>query len=83
MAKKFGQGVELEINGFLTMHITNMLGEPVEEDIEQGILDNLQQGEYLIGIQSLTIMDINDLETPIYKFTLESGEFCEYNFDEL
>jgi len=82
MAKKLGQGINLDVNGSFIMRITDMLGQSVEEDIEQGILDDLQTGEYVIGFDSKTIVSINDLQTPIYKFTLEVGDCTDYNFSE-
>ena len=82
MAKKKGEGIELNIQGYFTMNITDMFGNQVEEDIEQGILDNLQQGEYVIGIGTQTIMDINEFN-PIYKFTLNAQDSAEYDFDKL
>ena len=82
MAKKKGQGINLDVNGSFIMNITDMLGQAVEEDIEKGILDNLEQGEYVIGFDSKTIMDLNDLLTPIYKFTLEVGDCTDYVFSE-
>ena len=56
MAKKLGQGINLDVNGSFIMRITDMLGQSVEEDIEQGILDDLQTGEYVIGFDSKTII---------------------------
>jgi len=82
MAKKVGQGINLDVNGSFIMSITDMLGQSVEEDIEQGILDNLEQGEYIISFDSKTIMDINNLFEAIYKFTLEIKDYTEYNFSE-
>lgn len=75
--------IELSINGLFDMTILNFhTGEEVEEDIEQGILDNLQQGEYLISIANKTICDINDLQTPLYKFEFDPTDAVEYEFDE-
>ena len=82
MAKRKGQGINLDVNGSFIMNITDMLGQAVEEDIEKGILDNLEQGEYVIGFESKTIMDLNDLQTPLYKFTLEVGDCTSYEFSE-
>jgi len=78
---KIGEGIELSINGYFRMIIFNMNGSRVEADIEQGILDNLQQGEYMIGIDSKNIFDINDLYTPLYNFTLEATINTNYEFD--
>jgi len=47
-----------------------------------GILDNLQQGEYIIGIKSRTIFDINDLLTSLYSFVMEATNNTKYNFDK-
>jgi hypothetical protein len=48
-----------------------------------GILDNLQQGEYIISIDRKLIFDINDLQTPLYKFSLDATDAVDYEFDEL
>jgi hypothetical protein len=47
-----------------------------------GILDNLQQGKYIIGIKSRTIFNINDLLTPLYSFVMEATNNTKYNFDK-
>ena len=76
--------IELNVQGYFEMTVCLVGTEvPVEKEIEQGVLDNLEQGEYLIGIRDRTIMDINDLENPIYSFVMESTESSEYEFDEL
>lgn len=76
--------VELQINGYLHLTFMNVhTGEDVEEDIEQGILDNLQQGEYLISLANKTVLDINDLQNPIYKFDIDTTDALEYEFDEI
>ena len=77
--------VELRIDGYFEMTFYNVhTGEAiVEKDIEQGILDNLQQGEYVIGIDSKEIHDINDLHTPLYRFELVVQDSTEYDFNEL
>ena len=76
--------IEFNINGLFNMTIYNYHTETeVETDIEQGILDNLQQGEYVISIDRKLIFDINDLQTPLYKFSLEATDAVDYEFDEL
>jgi hypothetical protein len=77
--------VELMINGYfeMTFHNVHTEEEIVEKDIEQGILDNLQQGEYFMGLDSKNVYDINDLNTPIYKFSLDGTDAIEYDFNEL
>ena len=75
--------IALNIKGYFDMTILNFhTKEKVEKDIEQGVLDNLQQGEYVIGINTKTIVDINDLETPLYSFELDPDANVEYDFDE-
>ena len=64
------------------MQVVNFYtGEPLEKDIEQGVLDNLQQGEYIISIHDQTIVDINNTEYPLYKFILD-GEQAEFDYEE-
>ena len=55
---------------------------PVDEETKQGVLDNLQQGEYLISIRDRTISDINNFAVPLYSFILEPTDSCEYEFEE-
>lgn len=76
--------IEFSINGLFDMTIYNYHTETeVEQDIEQGILDNLQQGEYIISIDKKLIFDINDLQKPLYKFSLDATDAVDYDFDEL
>ena len=76
--------IEFSINGLFDMTIYNYHTETeVEQDIEQGILDNLQQGEYIISIDRKLIFDINDLQKPLYKFSLDATDTVDYEFDEL
>ena len=76
--------IEFSINGLFEMTFYNLhIETEVEKDIEGGILDNLQQGEYVIGIDSKFIFDLNDLQTPIYKFSLDTTDDIDYDFDEL
>jgi hypothetical protein len=75
--------LELNINGFLDFTICTLNTEvPIDEETAKGVLDNLQQGEYVIGIRSRTITDINDLQTPLYSFVIEATNNVEYAFDE-
>jgi len=75
--------IELSINGLFDMNIFDYYtGRELEKDIEQGVLDNLQQGEYFISISNRTIYDINDLQTPLYKFEFEPTDAVEYDFNE-
>ncbi len=76
--------IEFSVNGLFDMTIYNYHTETeVEQDIEQGILDNLQQAEYVISINKKLIFDINDLQTPLYKFSLDATDAVYYDFDEL
>ena len=78
--------IQLNINGYFSIEFyylnNSKVGEHKDEDILQGILDNLQQGEYIIGMGSRNVFDINDLLTPIYKFELETTDSVEYDFEE-
>ena len=76
--------IQLNVNGYFKLTICLVGTEiPVENETEQGVLDNLQQGEYIIGIRDKEIADINDLLTPLYSFVIESTDSSEYDFDEL
>ena len=75
--------LELNIQGYFDFTICILNTEiPIEDEIALGVLDNLQQGEYMIGITSRTIFDINDLSTPLYSFVMEATNNIEYIFDE-
>ena len=75
--------LELNVQGYFDFTICILDTEiPVENEIALGVLDNLQQGEYMICIRSRTIFDINDLLTPIYSFVMEATNNTEYNFNE-
>jgi hypothetical protein len=75
--------LELNIQGYFDFTVCLLDTEiPVENEIALGVLDDLQQGEYIIGIRSRTIFDINDLLTPLYSFVMEATNNTEYNFDE-
>ena len=76
--------VELHINGYFELTFLNpVTHEPVDEDFQLGIMDNLQQGEYLIGMESRTVKDINDLDNVLYTFDIEPTNNVAYEFDEL
>jgi len=79
--------VELSVNGYFEMNIFYLdgkqVGEHKDQDILQGILDNLQQGEYIIGMAKGHIYDLNDFGEPIYTFEIEATNNVEYEFDAL
>ena len=79
--------IEIGINGFFEMNVFYLSGKQVgehkDEDIKQGILDSLQQGEYVIGMATRSIYDINDLEEVLYTFELEATNALAYEFDEI
>ena len=76
--------IEFNVNGLFEMTIYNYhIETEVETDIEQGILDGLQQGKYVISIDKKLIFDIDDLQTPLYKFSLDATDAVDYEFDEL
>jgi len=76
--------IEFSVNGLFDMTIYNYHTDTeVEQDIEQGVLDNLQQGEYVISIDKGVIFDINNLHNPLYKFSLDATDAVDYEFDEL
>ena len=66
------------------LHICNLGTEiPVEKEVELGVLDTLQQGEYLLNMGSRIIVNINDFTTPLYSVIIEATESSEYGFEEL
>jgi hypothetical protein len=77
--------IELSIQGYFDMDVFYLngskVGEHKDQDILQGILDNLQQGEYIIGIAKGHIYDLNDFGEPIYTFTIEATNNVEYEFE--
>lgn len=75
---------EMTINGAFEFTVCILNTEvPVDNDIAEGVLDNLQQGEYIVGIRTRKIFDINDLTEPLYSFVLEPTDFTDYDFDEI
>lgn len=76
--------VELYINGYFEITFLNPITkEAVEDDTQLGIMDNLQQGEYLIGMEDRTVKNINDLQTVLYTFDLDPTTSMRYEFEEL
>jgi hypothetical protein len=76
--------VEFQINGLYEMSFHNVhTGEEVDQETEKGILDNLQQGEYVISMNDKNVLDINDLQNPVYKFELDPTDSINHEFDEL
>ena len=76
--------VELHINGYFEMTFLNAeTAEEVDDDIQLGIMDNLQQGEYFISMNNKTVVDINDLDNVLYRFYLDPTVNVSYEFDEL
>jgi hypothetical protein len=76
--------VELHINGYFEITFLNpVTKQPVDDDYQLGIMDNLQQGEYVLGMDSKTVKDINDLDNVLYTFVLDPTVNVSYEFDEL
>ena len=75
--------IEFGISGFLELTICTLNTDiPVDNETGLGVMDNLQQGEYTIGIRDSTICDINNLSEPLYSFILEPTNNVEYEFEE-
>jgi len=75
--------IELNIQGYFEFTICILGTEiPVDEETKEGVLDNLEQGEYTIGIRTRTISDINSLLEPLYSFVLEATNNVEYEFNK-
>ena len=76
--------VELHINGYFEItFLCPHTGKVMDDDIQLGIMDNLQQGEYLLGMSERTVKDINDLDKVLYTFELDPTVNLAYDFDEL
>lgn len=76
--------IEFSVNGYFCMIIYNYYTEiEVEQDIEQDVLDNLQQGKHVISIDKKLIFDIDDLESPLYKFDLDIANEVSYEFNKI
>ena len=74
--------LELNINGYFDLTVCILGTEiPVENKVGQEVLDNLQQGEYLLGIRSRTILDTNF--DPIYSVIIEATDSAEYEFEQI
>lgn len=74
--------IELGINGYFQFTVCILNTEiPVENEVSAGVLDNLQQGEYTIGMRHRTISDINELDFPLYSFVIEPTLNTEYEFN--
>lgn len=78
-------GNYLNINGSFEIEFYYLNGQLVgnqkDEDILQGIMDNLRQGEYVIGMFGRKVFDINDLGTPLYTFEIFATDAVDYNFE--
>lgn len=73
---------EISINGYFELIVCILDTEiPVDEETSQGVFDNLELGEYVIGIRTRHILDINNLNNPIYSFVLEATDSTEYEFN--
>ena len=76
--------IELNIQGALEMTILHRDSlRIVSEELEKEILEKLQKQEYVIGIASLKIFDINNLMSGayLYKIEIEPTDEAEYSFD--
>jgi len=73
---------EVNISGYFDFTVCILNTEtPTDEETAQGVLDNLKQGEYVIGIRARCIYDINQLDKPIYSFVLEATDSVDYDFE--
>lgn len=72
----------LHISGYFDFTVCTLGTEvPIDNETAQGVLDNLEQGEYVINIRDRLIFDINNLQNPIYSFILEATDSTEYDFE--
>ena len=73
---------EISINGYFELTVCILNTEiPVDEETAQGVFDDLELGKYVIGIRTRHILDINNLNNPIYSFVLEATDSVEYEFN--
>jgi hypothetical protein len=78
--------IKLFVNGYfdVTFFYLNgkQVGEHKDKDIEQGILDNLEQGEYIISLAKREVYDINAIGEVLYTFEIDPTDAMEYQWDE-
>lgn len=78
------KAIEFNINGLFEMVVINHHTKERMDDLTTlSVLDNLQQGEYVLSLNSNVIYDINDLQTPLYGFSLMATDNVDYDFDEI
>jgi hypothetical protein len=76
--------LELNINGFFEVTFTNSTtAKEVSEDEEKIILDNLNSGEYLFGLNSKTIVSLDDMQTVLFDVHIDPTDAVNYEFDEI
>jgi hypothetical protein len=77
--------MEVLLDGAIKLFILDVIsGNPLNEtksgrEIEVGVFDDIEMGNYIIGLRDRTICSIDDLETVLYKFDFEVVDM-EYNF---
>ena len=77
--------MEVLLNGAISLFILDIVsGKPLNEtksgrEIEEGVFDDIELGNYIIGLRDRTICSIDDLETVLYKFDFEVVDM-EYDF---
>jgi len=75
--------INLVISGAYEISVrSKYTGIPVEKEIEKGVLDDLQTGEYVLNMTNRTIDSIQDLES-VYSFEIVNTEGVEYEFEEV
>ena len=78
--------LELKIDGYFEMSIYKVKGNEeieVSEAEEKEVLEKLNNGTYLFGIDSKTIISLDDFKNPLYVVSLDGTDALEYEFDEL
>ena len=76
--------IRLNINGGLILTFLGVYSDDtLEKWVVDGILDNLQNGEYVISLADKTVADINNLNYPLYRFEFEVEDDTDYEFETI
>lgn len=73
--------IELSINGYFHMTIQTLDGFHVSDGVAQEVLEHLKSGQYVIGIESRDIRNLDNLQEPLYRFSLMATDSSEYDFE--
>ena len=75
--------VELNVNGFFEVSfIDSLTKEEVSEETEKLILENLNTGSYIFGMDSKTVFSLDNF-IPLYTVVMDATDALNYEWDEL